>query len=283
MKNGLVLLNKPLGITSNQALGKVKRIFNQKKGGLTGILDPQASGVLPICLGEATKLAGYLLDADKSYTATVKVGIATTTGDKEGEITAEGNCDFTLNDFEALKSQFIGDILQIPPMFSALKIDGKPLYELARKGLDVERKQRTVHIYDLSFISYEQPYLTFTATVSKGTYIRVLAEDICKSLGTVGHLSNLVRTQSAGFLLSQCWTLEELEQKPVLISIAQMLPNLPTINLENKDIAKVMHGNKVFIDHNDAIDVLILNMKDEPLAIGFVKNGLLQPKRVFNL
>lgn len=198
--NGILLLDKPLGITSNAALQEVKRLFQAAKAGHTGNLDPLASGMLPICLGEATKLSAYLLDADKVYTGTCKLGVSTTTADAEGEIVAQREVP-ALDEaqVDAVLERFRGEIEQIPPMHSAIKQNGQPLYKLARQGIDVERKARRVTIHELRLLRLEADEIELFVHCSKGTYIRTLVEDLGEALGCGAHLSRLRRTRVGPF------------------------------------------------------------------------------------
>ena len=198
--NGLLLLNKPAGITSNQALQKVKRLLNAKKAGHTGSLDPAATGMLPLCFGEATKVCAYLLDADKVYRVTVRLGIATDTGDSDGKETATAGVPMLdRQGWEKVLLQFQGDSKQVPPMYSALKKDGKRLYELARKGEVVHREPRDIRIYDINLIEVSGNRLVFRVHCSKGTYVRSLVEDIARSAGTVAHTASLHRESVGDF------------------------------------------------------------------------------------
>ncbi len=211
--NGIVLLNKPYGISSNQALQKVRRLFNAKKAGHTGNLDPMATGLLPICFGRATKISQYLLDSDKAYQATIQLGASTTTGDKEGEIIQTLDVPvLTVATINEHLNKFLGDIEQTPPMYSALKHEGRPLYEYARQGIEIERKSRLVIIYKISVIEYDPELFQLKIQVkcSKGTYIRTLAEDIAKSLGTVAHLIYLHRTQCGLFYDEKMHSIDDL-------------------------------------------------------------------------
>jgi tRNA pseudouridine55 synthase len=210
--NGFLVLNKPTGMTSNRALQMVKRIFNAKKAGFVGTLDPFASGMLPLCFGRATKLSDHLHTFPKTYVATLQLGTATRTQDTEGEVT-ETQPIPPLNAamIEAALAPLRGTILQVPPMFSALKKDGQPLYKLARQGIEVVRPPREVTIYALKLIDFTQESIRFEAHCSKGTYIRVLGEDIAKNLGTVGHLTALYRKECAGFLEEELVDFAKLE------------------------------------------------------------------------
>jgi tRNA pseudouridine55 synthase len=189
--DGVFLLDKPLGFSSNQALKKIQWLFNAKKAGHTGTLDPMASGLLPICLGEATKFSHRLLDANKTYIATIQLGITTSTGDQEGEVVSEKEVVLNEAQLKDTLKKFIGDITQIPPMYSALKFEGKPLYEYAREGIEIERKSRQIKIYDIKLLKIEESIITIEVACSKGTYIRTLAEDIGQTLGCGAHLKGL--------------------------------------------------------------------------------------------
>lgn len=210
--DGILLLDKPLHMTSNGVLQRVKRLFAAKKAGHTGSLDPLASGMLPICFGEATKVSQFLLDSDKYYRATIKLGIKTTTGDAEGEVISTRVVgDLTTDVVMGVLNTFLGEIQQIPPMFSALKFQGKPLYELARKGIEIERKPRTIRIHALNQVMYERDILVLDVHCSKGTYIRTLAEDIGEALGCGAHVAGLHRTAVAPYEKNCMFSLAELE------------------------------------------------------------------------
>jgi tRNA pseudouridine55 synthase len=206
---GIVVIDKPSGHSSNHVLQQVKRLFDAKKAGHTGSLDPLASGVLPICLGEATKLSGYLLDADKQYAVTCKLGITTDSGDADGEVIAEQPIpDFDEAGLQTIINSFIGEQDQVPPMFSALKYQGQPLYKLARQGIEVERKSRRIRIYEIELLDCSYDSFTLSVRCSKGTYIRTLVEDISHKLGTGGHVTMLRRTAVAGYTLEDAISLE---------------------------------------------------------------------------
>ena len=211
--NGIVLLDKPLGITSNRALQIVKRLYKAAKAGHTGSLDPLATGLLPLCLGEATKVSGFLLDADKVYLATLKLGIKTFSADAEGDVIETRPVEnYTKKQIDTAIEPFLGDIEQTPPMHSALKVDGQPLYKLAHQGIVIERKSRPVHIFAIDVLRHEGDEIDVEVHCSKGTYIRTLAEDIGEALGCGAHLCALRRTESGPFHLEESITLEELEQ-----------------------------------------------------------------------
>lgn len=208
--SGILILDKPAGVSSNGALQKVRWLLNSDKGGHTGSLDPLATGVLPLCFGEATKFSRYLLDADKAYEAEVRLGQTTNTGDAEGEVLETRPVNISLEQAEAVLPQFRGDIMQVPPMYSALKQDGQPLYKLARAGEVVERKARSIHIAALELLSLEGDLLRLRVSCSKGTYIRTLAEDIGRELGCGAHIAGLRRIVAGPFDLSRAVTLDEL-------------------------------------------------------------------------
>ncbi len=210
--SGIILLDKPKGFSSNAALQKVRWLLNAEKAGHTGSLDPLATGVLPLCFGEATKFSQYLLDADKGYETLMQMGVTTTTADAEGEVIERREVTVGRADIEAVLPRFRGDISQIPPMYSALKRDGQPLYKLARQGEVVEREARSVTIARLELLGCEGEQASLSVACSKGTYIRTLVEDIGQVLGCGAHVAELRRTQAGPFSLAQCVTLDELEQ-----------------------------------------------------------------------
>lgn len=212
--NGIVLLDKPTGMTSNAALQIVKKLYKANKAGHTGSLDPLASGQLPICLGQATKISGFLLNADKTYRFTCRLGVTTSTGDAEGEIVdsrSVGRIERT--EVESVLKRFIGEIRQLPPMYSALKYQGQRLYRLARQGIAVERQPRRVTIYALRLLKLEGDYLQCQVLCSKGTYIRTLAEDIGNTLGYGAHIVELRRIEIEPYAASRMVTLEELQER----------------------------------------------------------------------
>ncbi|MWK56486.1 tRNA pseudouridine(55) synthase TruB [Pseudomonas otitidis] len=210
--SGILILDKPRGMSSNQALQKVRWLLNAEKAGHTGSLDPLATGVLPLCFGEATKFSQYLLDADKGYETVAQLGVTTTTGDAEGEVLERRDVTVGRDELEAALGRFRGEIQQVPPMYSALKKDGQPLYKLARAGEVVEREARSVTIARLELLAFDSTKATLSVSCSKGTYIRTLVEDLGRVLGCGGHVAELRRTQAGPFNLSQAISLEELEK-----------------------------------------------------------------------
>lgn len=249
--DGVLLLDKPAGFSSNDALAKTKRLLNARKGGHTGTLDPFATGLLPLCFGEATKFAQDLLDADKTYEAVVRLGITTSTGDTEGEVIGQAEIDVTREAIEAVLPQFRGDIEQVPPMHSALKRDGKPLYEYARAGLTLEREARSVVIRDLDVIDYRPPFLSLRVSCSKGTYIRVLGEDIGRALGCGAHVHALRRTRVGHLSLEQAQTIDQLERmaeterKASLAPPDSLLSTFPAVWLPTELARRFQHGQRL--------------------------------------
>ncbi len=290
--NGVLLLDKPLGFSSNQALQKVKWLFQAAKAGHTGTLDPLATGLLPICLGEATKFAQYVTDADKTYIATVKFGETTTTGDAEGEILAKHPVDFDLKKLSLVCDAFVGEISQVPPMYSALKFEGKALYEYAREGVDIERKARLVNITSIQIDSFENEVAVLTVSCSKGTYIRTLAEDIGHKLGCGAHLIGLRRTETAGYMIEDAITLEALEllvkETPVealaelLLPMDSTIAYLPRVLLNADASHYLMQGQAVW--QSGVIpegELRLYDDKNQFLGLGVLQeDGKITPKRL---
>ena len=255
--HGVLLLNKPRGISSAQALARAKWLMNAEKAGHTGTLDPLADGLLPLCFGHATKLANDLLDADKTYIAGITLGRSTTTGDMEGDVIFSSDEVVAREQWDAILPQFMGEIAQIPPMYSALKKDGKPLYELARAGVEVAREARQVTIVSLVTLSFDYPHVRLKVRCSKGTYIRTLAEDMGKALGVGAHLSSLQRTGVGELDLADAITLEQLdaisadERVQMLLSLDALLQNCPAIELPKSEAARFVQGQRLKIEHAD--------------------------------
>ena len=250
--DGVLLLDKPLGISSNQALQIVKRLYQAAKAGHTGSLDPLASGLLPICLGEATKFSHFLLDADKSYRALVTLGSTTTTGDAEGEVLERLPVTTTLEELEAALQRMVGNILQVPPMYSALKHGGKALYEYARDGVEIVREPRPVTIHNIALERFNGRQCEIVVTCSKGTYIRTLAEDIGKLLGCGAHLGGLRRLTTAHFDLKDAVTIEQLEQMSLeqrdeaLLGADAAIEDLPEVNIDADSVFYLLRGQEVW-------------------------------------
>ncbi|MGZ8290825.1 MAG: tRNA pseudouridine(55) synthase TruB [Telluria sp.] len=247
--DGVLLLDKPVGLSSNDALIKAKRVLNAKKAGHTGTLDPFATGLLPLCFGEATKFSQDLLEADKTYETTVHLGISTNTGDTEGEAIDTRPVDVTVEQIEAALAKFRGPILQVPPMYSALKRDGKAYYEYAREGIVLEREARPVTIHKLEFIAYEAPMLKLLVTCSKGTYIRVLGEDIGNELGCGAHLNALRRVQVGALTTDGMITLEALqahaEPLGLLAPVDALLSSFPEVQLTEELAKRFLQGQRL--------------------------------------
>ncbi len=253
--DGVLLLDKPKDITSNDALVRVKRLFNAKKAGHTGTLDPFATGLLPLCFGEATKFSQDLLDADKSYDTVVKLGEVTDTGDTEGQILSMAEVpELTVAEIEAVLRRFRGTIKQVPPMYSALKRDGKPLYEYARQGITLERTARDVVIHDLRLVDWQPPFLTLSVTCSKGTYIRVLGTDIGEAIGCGAHLVALRRTRVGNLALSDAVGLDAIQNQPgdaqslasqFLKPVDWLLAKSPAVTLDGILAERYCHGQRL--------------------------------------
>jgi tRNA pseudouridine55 synthase len=247
--DGVLLLDKPVGFSSNDALIKAKRVLNAKKAGHTGTLDPFATGLLPLCFGEATKFSQDLLEADKSYDTTVHLGQTTDTGDTEGEVIASRAVDVTLEQIHAVLERFRGPIAQVPPMYSALKRDGKPLYEYARAGITLEREARNVVIHKLELVSWEAPFLKLSVTCSKGTYIRVLGQDIGEALGCGAHLNALRRTQVGALTMDGMLTLDQLTAHAAPLSLLApvdaLLSSFPAVHLTAELAKRFLNGQRL--------------------------------------
>jgi tRNA pseudouridine55 synthase len=250
--DGVLLLDKPVGLSSNDALIKAKRVVNAKKAGHTGTLDPFATGLLPLCFGEATKFSQDLLEADKTYDAVVHLGITTTTGDTEGDAVETRPVDVTVERIEAALARFRGPIMQVPPMYSALKRDGKALYEYAREGIVLEREARPVTIHALALLAYDAPMLTIRVTCSKGTYVRVLGEDIGAVLGCGAHLNALRRIQVGALTVAGMVTLEQLQAHDnplsLLAPVDALLSSFPSVELTPELAARFLNGQRLALN-----------------------------------
>ncbi|MDD2933856.1 MAG: tRNA pseudouridine(55) synthase TruB [Methylotenera sp.] len=286
--NGILLLDKPLGFSSNQALQKVKWLLQAAKAGHTGTLDPLATGLLPLCFGEATKFAHYLTDADKTYLATVKLGVTTTTGDAEGEVLSTESVNVSQAQLAQVCRQFVGEISQIPPMYSALKHEGKALYEYARAGIEIERKARLVTIHSITLNALVDNIATLTVSCSKGTYIRTLAEDIGHQLGCGAHLIGLRRTATANYDITQAVTLEQFEALSAEQRIATLRPadssvlHLPAVTLDSDSTFYLQQGQAVW--RSGVIPQGLLRLYNEQqvfLGLGEqLSDGKIAPKRL---
>ncbi len=291
--HGVLLLDKPLGLSSNQALQRAKWLLRAEKAGHTGTLDPLATGVLPLCFGAATKFSQLHLDADKTYVATAQLGVKTSTGDAEGDVIAEREVHVTDADLARAQAQFTGPIRQIPPMHSALKKDGKALYEYAREGVEIERAPRDVVVHKLQIAAIPgasaDVSVRLTATVSKGTYIRTLGEDIGEALGCGAHLTSLRRIATGDFEASQCITLEALEAMNEDERLAQLLPaeslvaGHGRVTLGMEDAARFLSGVRRRGDWADATEVAVFGTDPAAfLGTAHVTANELIPGRLLN-
>ena len=286
--NGVLLLDKPLGFSSNQALQKVKWLYCAAKAGHTGTLDPLATGLLPICLGEATKFAQFVTDADKTYFATIKLGTTTTTGDAEGEVLTTAPVNVSPTQFSAACQQFIGKVSQMPPMYSALKHEGRALYEYAREGVDIARQSRIIHISNITVENFAVDTAQITVVCSKGTYIRTLAEDIGASLGCGAHLIGLRRTETAGYLLQNAVTIKQLEslgieaREALLLPVDSAIESLPKLILNADAAFYLMQGQAVWqAGKTPAGDMRLYSEAEQFLGLGCQQDdGKIAPKRL---
>jgi len=290
--HGVLLLDKPLGISSNKALQTVKRLFQAQKAGHTGSLDPLANGMLPLCFGEATKLSSYLLDADKYYQVTVKLGITTTTADAEGEITEQKPTDhITPEQINKVIAQFMGPQDQLPPMYSAIKQEGKRLYELARQGIEVERKTRRIEIKAIDLLNINLPNFELAVHCTKGTYIRTLAEDMGKQLGCGAHVAQLRRTAVGRYRGMEMITMETLEKiaeqgfnalDNLLLPLDGAVANLAEIVLNADSSYYLCQGQSVMVNQIPEGDLFRLYSSDKVfLGLGHLdRDGKVAPKRL---
>ena len=289
--HGVILLDKPAGYSSSQAVLKVRWLFQARKAGHTGSLDPFATGMLPICLGEASKTAGFMLDASKTYIAAAFLGKATTTGDIEGETSREMKVpDLDDAQINAVLNEFLGKIEQVPPMYSALKHQGQPLYKLARAGQEVARKARPVTIHSLELLNWAPPMLEFRVHCSKGTYVRTLAEDIAEKLGSCAHLQSLRRLDVEPFLEKDMITLEELLARAeadvlddCLLPVDSGLIDWPMVTLDENSMIRFCHGNPV----EQAVEVpglvRVYGPEQKLLGVGeILPDNQLKPKRIMH-
>lgn len=291
--HGVFLLDKPQGMSSNDIMQKVKRIFQANKAGHTGALDPLATGMLPICLGEATKFSQFLLDADKRYLVTAKLGERTDTSDAEGQIVETREVKVKTPEILTALEQFRGDILQVPTMFSALKHNGKPLYEYARQGITVEREARPITIFELNFIEYNAPYLTLEVHCSKGTYIRTLVDDLGEALGCGAHVTMLRRTAVADYPTEKMldWHALQSLAEPQDLSLldALLLPidtavaKLPTLTLNESQTQGIGFGQRIKFDNLNRLQgqVRLFSHENRFLGVAVIdENNVIRPQRL---
>lgn len=282
---GIININKPKDFTSFDVIAKLRKILKEKRIGHTGTLDPNATGVLPICIGTATKFVSYILNEDKQYLATMKLGIKTDSGDITGKIIEEKEIGLlTLDLIKTVALKFIGKQKQLPPMYSAIKKDGKKLYELARQGIEIERELRDIEIYNISNIIYNsnEQIVEFLVDCSKGTYIRSLCEDIAIELNTVGTLMELQRTKTGLFTLDSSYTLEQIEQavktntiESHFINIEEIFADFKSLIVDEENMFKFLNGVKLEYQVEDG-DYRIYNSINEFLGLGIVKDNKLK-------
>lgn len=288
--DGVLLLDKSLGVSSNYALQATRRLYNADKAGHTGTLDPLATGLLPLCFGEATKFSSALLDADKRYVATVQLGVTTDTADAEGAVLMQRPVTTNRADLEQVLTRFQGDIEQIPPMHSALKRDGKRLYAYAREGIVLERAPRQVHIYQIQLLEWEAEHFVFEVSCSKGTYVRTLAADIGEALGCGGHLIALRRTGIGALDVTQAHTITELEsldnpaRDTLLLPPDALLPGLVIAQLDAENAAKVRQGQAIRWIGEAGVRMRVYDADNYFMGVcQMTIDGWLQPQRLISL
>ena len=294
--DGVVLVDKPKGMSSNGVMIKVRGMFAAQKGGHTGALDPLATGMLPVCLGEATKFSQFLLDSDKRYEVVAQLGKRTTTSDADGEIVSERPVNVTIDEIESALEQFRGDIMQIPTMFSALKHQGKPLYYYARQGIHIDRPARPIHVYAFEVISFEGSLLTMEVHCSKGTYVRTLVDDLGEVLGCGAYVAELRRTQVADYPCSAMMTLEELQRfrdrandedlspghylDDVLLPVDSAVSRLPEIGIDDISAQYFRNGQAIRF-HTEFSGLVRVKVGGEFLGVGEAdEGGMVAPKRL---
>ncbi len=291
--HGILLLDKPAGLSSNQALQKARYLFRANKAGHTGSLDPLATGMLPVCFGEATKFSAYLLEASKSYRAVCQLGQTTTTGDAEGEIESQHSMNVTQPEVSDVLQKFVGSIEQIPPMHSAIKVNGQRLYKLARKGAEVERQARSIFIHSLDLIELTENLLTIDVHCSKGTYIRTLAEDIGGKLGCGAYLAGLRRTGVHPFWDQDCLPMPELQSlansspeilDTFLLPIQAALTDFPMVIVDSSKARALQQGRVIQVDYSRPRGLTnLINEDGTFIGIGEVTiDGQISPKRLMN-
>ncbi|HDR0968218.1 TPA: tRNA pseudouridine(55) synthase TruB [Pasteurella multocida] len=291
--DGVFLLDKPQGMSSNDIMQKVKRVFQANKAGHTGALDPLATGMLPICLGEATKFSQFLLDADKRYQVTAKLGERTDTSDAEGQVVETREVQVDVQDILAALPHFRGDLMQVPTMFSALKHQGKPLYEYARAGITVEREARPITIFDLQFIAYDAPYLTLEVHCSKGTYIRTLVDDLGEYLGCGAHVTVLRRTAVANYPVEAMMDWDTLQvlaaQQDLALLDQHLLPTdsavsvLPALHLNQEQSKAISFGQRVKFDNPTQLTGQVRLFSDTQQFLGVAlldEHNVIRPQRL---
>lgn len=274
--NGIIIVNKPQGFTSQDVVSKIKKILNEKKAGHTGTLDPLATGVLPVLLGNSTKLSKYLVEHDKIYVAKIRLGEKTETGDSEGKIIEEKNVpELSVSKVENVLNSFLGKQMQLPPMYSAIKVNGKKLYEYARNGQTADIPEREIELYSISLISFENNEIEFEVKVSKGTYIRTLCEDIAKALGTVGFMAKLQRTIVDRFKIEDSYTFEQIEKGNYkLWTMEEIFKELPKLELNDRKRELFLNGVMLTFEVEEGVYNIYSSGKY--IGLGTVRNNLLK-------
>ncbi len=290
MVNGWVIIDKPYGMSSTQVVGKIKWLFKTKKAGHGGTLDPLATGVLPIALGEATKTVSYVLEGTKSYQFEIKWGEARSTDDVEGEVVGVSEKRPSKDEILSILSQFTGEIEQVPPAFSALKIDGKRAYALARKGIEVKLSSRKVTISSLALKEVGQDWAVFEVECSKGTYVRSLGRDIALKLGTCGHISALRRLSAGPFREKNAILLDSLlkighntELMKYVLPLQDALADILALEVQDTEAAKLRQGQIISTSHQETAEVVLILCNGKPQALGELEQGWIKPIRIFNL
>ena len=300
--NGIVLLDKPTGLSSNHALQRVKRMFFANKAGHTGALDPLATGMLPLCLGEATKFSQFLLESDKRYVVTAKLGVRTTTSDSQGDVVCEKEVSVSQAQLDKAVDTFRGDIMQVPSMYSALKHQGKPLYKYAREGITIDRPARPITVYEINQLRFEGDEVDLDIHVSKGTYIRTIVDDLGELLGCGAHVSMLRRTQVADYPYDKMVTIDQLDTlieqakeedispydllDPLLLDMDTAVKNYPAVNITEEMGEYVLHGQpvQVFGAPDDTLVRITVGEAETFIGVGQMNDdGLIAPKRLVNL
>jgi tRNA pseudouridine55 synthase len=291
--DGVLLLDKPLGLSSNTALQRARHLLRARKAGHTGTLDPKASGLLPLTFGEATKFSVGLLESHKVYRARIALGVRTDSGDSEGEVVEQREVEVTQERMQSVLREFLGSIRQVPPMHSALKRDGRPLYELARQGLEVEREAREIHIARLGLVEWDPRQPEIEVECSKGTYVRVLAQDIGASLGCGAHLAGLRRTRVGGLRVEDAVSLDELEagtleaRRAVLRPLDSLLDGLPGVVLDETCARRFRHGQRIALEDLVPPQELapearlrVVDRNGQLMGLARVEDGCLAPQRL---
>lgn len=294
--NGILLLDKPLEVSSNGILQRVRWLYQAQKAGHTGALDPMASGLLPICFGEATKFSQFLLDTDKTYLVSAKFGVRTTTSDSEGEVISEKSVSFSQTELKSALQSFRGDILQVPTMYSALKYQGQPLYRYARQGIEVPREARPISIFRFELLAFSGDTADFIVHCSKGTYIRTLIDDLGELLGCGAHVAKLHRTQVGPFVAAQMVTPAQLDalaelshqsgdfsaMDALLLPMDAGIADMAYISLTQAEQHRLQHGQSCPVEHSDIDAIKLHGAEGRFFGIGKVEQGVLSSRRLLN-